>query len=343
METYYIGFDIHKKTISFCMKKSNGDIIQEGKIIASRPVLQQWAEAIPVPWIGAMEATIFTGWIYEFLKPYGKEIKVAHPQMLKAISAAKKKNDSIDARMICDLLRCDLLPECYMVSAETRELRRTLRYRNHIVREAVRMQNKISGLLMECGAQYSKRRLHGKKYFNELMENLEDIPDSVKTLLSYSRAGYEMFTKAQKQLVRALRDHTALKERVTRLMTIPGIGEISALTWALEIDDPHRFKSIGKAVSYCGLCSAENSSADKEKRGPISKQRNKHLQTILIEAAKLAPHWNIKLAEVYAQEKEKGSRNQATIAVARKLVAYMLAVDKSRQPFLMEAQEKNAA
>jgi len=54
-----------------------------------------------------------------------------------------------------------------MLSEELRELRRILRYRNHIVRTAVNMQNKISGLLMEVGASYSKKRLHGKKYFNE--------------------------------------------------------------------------------------------------------------------------------------------------------------------------------
>ena len=67
---------------------------------------------------------------------------------------------------------------------------------------------------------------------------------------------------------------------------------MTALTWALEICDPQRFRSIADAVSYCGLTSALDSSADKQHRGPISKQRNGHLQTVLIEAAKLAPRWN---------------------------------------------------
>ena len=59
-----------------------------------------------------MEATIFTGWIYDFLTPYAVDVKVAHPVMLKAITAAKKKNDRADAGMIADLLRVNLLPEC---------------------------------------------------------------------------------------------------------------------------------------------------------------------------------------------------------------------------------------
>jgi hypothetical protein len=85
-----------------------------------------------------MEATIFTGWVYDFLKPYAVDLKVAHPEMLKAITAAKKKNDRADAEEIADLLRVNLLPECHMLSEEIRELRRVLRYRNHIVGTAKR-------------------------------------------------------------------------------------------------------------------------------------------------------------------------------------------------------------
>ena len=118
-----------------------------------------------------------------------------------------------------------------------------------------------------------------------------------------------------------------------RLESIPGVGEVTALVWALEIVDPHRFPSIGQAQSYCGLTTALKNSAGKEQRGPISKQRNAHLQTTLIEAAKLAPRWNPQLAAVHAREVERGHRNRATLAVARKLVAYLLAVDKSEKPF----------
>jgi len=108
-------------------------------------------------------------------------------------------------------------------------------------------------------------------------------------------------------------------------------------TWALEIADPERFSSIGQALSYCGLTSAFRSSAGKEQRGPISKQRNAWLQTALVEAAKLAPRWNRQLAAVYERERERGHRNRATLQVARKLLAYLMAVDKSGQPFQMRS------
>jgi len=124
-----------------------------------------------------------------------------------------------------------------------------------------------------------------------------------------------------------------LAARVERLASIPGVGRVVALTWALEMGDISRFGSVKKAVSNCGLCGAEKSSGGKTERTPISKQRNKHLQTMLIEAAKLAPRWNAELALVYERAKQKGNRNRATLAVARKLVAYLMAVDRERRPF----------
>jgi transposase len=341
-QLYYIGLDIHKKTIAYCIKELDGGLVEQGIIDSGRKAVGEWVNGLPGPWIGAMEATLFTGWVYDFLLPYAVDLKVAHPEMLKAITAAKKKNDRADAEMIADLLRVNLLPECCMLSAEIRELRRILRYRNHVVRTAVTMQNKMSGLLMEVGASFSKRRLHGKKYFHGLLESVEEIPPSVKELLMLSRASFEMFRAVQKRLIAALRTNDLIRERVQRLMTIRGVGEVTALTWALEIGNPSRFSSIRQAISYCGLCSAQRESAGKEHRGPISKKRNKHLQTILIEAAKIAPHWNPQLASVHERELKKGNRNRATLAVARRLVAYMMAVDKNQTDFVLREEAKAA-
>jgi transposase len=91
---------------------------------------------------------------------------------------------------------------------------------------------------------------------------------------------------------------------------------------------------VKEAISYCGLCGDESSSADKVLRMPLSKQRNKYIQRTLIEAAKLAIRYNHELAEVYEKERQRGNANRATLAVARKLVAYLLAVDRRKQDFV---------
>jgi hypothetical protein len=103
---HYIGFDVHKKTISFCVKTAAGEILEEGVLAAQRPALQEWAVARSQPWRGALEATLFSGWIYDTLQPYSAQLEMAHPAKMKAISAGKKKSDTIDARTIADLVRC---------------------------------------------------------------------------------------------------------------------------------------------------------------------------------------------------------------------------------------------
>jgi transposase len=186
---------------------------------------------------------------------------------------------------------------------------------------------------MESGVSFIKTKLQGKKYFADLIKSVQEVPESVKDLLRLSRGAKDLFESVQTQLVRRLLADAALRQRVERLSSIDGVGDITALTWALEVGDPHRFASVADAVSYCGLTAALRSSAGKQQRGPLSKQRNAYLQTGLIEAAKLAPRWNPHLAQLYAQELERGHANRATVQVARKLVAYLLAVDKSGQPF----------
>lgn len=335
MKVYYVGLDIHKKVIAFCVKSADGEIVKEGKIHATRQAVAELASSIDKPWTGAMEATMFTGWIYDTLTELGYDVKVSDPFMLKAITASKKKSDRNDARILADALRSNFLPEIYMTTSKIRDLRRVLRFRNMMVRMAVRMKNKMSGILMEVGAEYNKSRLHGKRYFSELLETLEYVPESVIDILGISRSSLEFFTTWQKRLLKGLAEHPDLAERVNRLMSIDGVGQVTALTWALEVGEPHRFSSLRKAVSYCGLCSALKESAGKSRRGPLSKQRNSNLQTVLIEAAKLAPRFNNQLADVYTREVEKkGNSNKATIAVARKLVAYLLYVDKSGNKFV---------
>jgi hypothetical protein len=90
---YYIGLDAHKKTISYCVKDAAGHVHREGKIGSTRCELDAWIGTLPQPRTIAMEATIFSGWIYDHLLPYAVAIKVAHPLMLRAIALAKKKND----------------------------------------------------------------------------------------------------------------------------------------------------------------------------------------------------------------------------------------------------------
>jgi transposase len=142
---------------------------------------------LPQPWTVAMEATLFTGWIDDHLRPHAAAVKVAHPVMLRALAAAKKKNDPIDASKIAHCLRCDFLPECPRASTEMRDRRRSLRYRQLLVGPMVQRKNRVSGLLLETGVSHHKQRLHKVKYFREWLATNPDVPDSLRPLLKLSR------------------------------------------------------------------------------------------------------------------------------------------------------------
>jgi len=118
-------------------------------------------------------------------------------------------------------------------------------------------------------------------YFRELLSTNAEVHPSIRPLLKLSRETIERCQKTEYALVSSLQRDPVLAERIKRLRTIPGVGPITALTWALEIGDVSRFRTIKNAISYCGLCGDERSSADKMMRMPLSKRRNKHIQRTL--------------------------------------------------------------
>jgi len=341
MHLYFVGLDVHKQVIAFCVKTSSGEIVSEGNIRATRAALDEWVKTLPGPWHGGMEATMFSHWIYHHLKPHAQCLEMGHAASMKAISAGKKKSDKIDARTIADLLRCDLFPSCYVIAPELGALRQQMRFRRLVVEDTVMFQNKTAGLLMSAGVEYERRRLHGKRYFRDLVQDNQWIGEELRPLLTFNREQIETLQAMEQRLTRMLERHPRLQARVNALQAIDGVGPVTALTWALEIATPERFRSLKAAMSYCGLTSALRESAGQQKRGPLSKQRNRHLQSALIEAGKIAPLVNEKLREVHRKAKDKGGHaNRATLAVARKLVAFLLAADRA---FLARQREPSPA
>jgi transposase len=330
MHHYFVGLDVHKQTIAFCIKTADGTIVREGTIKTRREDLDGWLKTIPGPWVCGMETTLFSHWIYHHLRQRGADVQMGHAARMKAICAGKKKSDKIDARTIADLLRCNMFPTCYVIDPALGALRRQMRFRRSVVNEQTRFKNSTAGMLMEAGVEYEGRRLHGKRYFQTLMRANPWVSAELRPLLNFNRQQIETLERMDKGLLKLLKTHPQLCRRVEALMKIDGVGPVTALTWALEIGTPERFRSIKNAQSYAGLTSAFRESAGKQQRGPISKQRNAHLQSAIIEAAKLAPTHNEKLKAVYQKHRAAGADdNVASLEVARKLVAYLLAADRA--------------
>ena len=91
---YYVGLDVHKKSIAYCVKQADGVIVREGNGAARREDLTAWAARLPQPWSGAMEATLFSDWVHDHLAPLAAALEMGHPARMRAIATSKKKNDA---------------------------------------------------------------------------------------------------------------------------------------------------------------------------------------------------------------------------------------------------------
>jgi transposase len=333
----YIGLDVHKKSIWYCAKNEEGQIVKEGRFEATRQGIAEWCRTRPCPWTGLMEATLFSHWIYDEMDPYAAELRMGHPAVMKKVLAAKHKSDRNDARRFAEMCRNGSVPALQVMSRELRSLRRQLRVRNLIKDKVVGLKNRIASLLMETGVAYSARRLHSNRYYEELIAS-NSVGAEIRPMLQLLRQLLRHLAAAQNAIFQNLEKAPEIKDRLHLLRTIPGVGRITALTWALEAGDVERFPSHSQTVSYCGLVSANNETAGKEKGGPLSKVRNRYLQHVLIEVGHIAPRLYWKYEEIYRKKAQERDANVAAIEVARKMVAFLLAVDRSGKPFQKQPQ-----
>jgi len=162
-----------------------------------------WAAARRQPWRGALEATLFSGWIYDTLKAYSGGLEMAHPAKMKAISSGREERHD----------RCADHRRPVALQPATGLLCGTGAYPRTAAAVALSQpggersgadEEQDGGLLMETGAEYVKEKLHGKKYFATLLEELEEVPESVIDLLRLSRGALEMFESTQRRLIQEL-------------------------------------------------------------------------------------------------------------------------------------------
>ncbi len=189
-------------------------------------------------------------------------------------------------------------------------------------------KNKTAGLLIQRGVPYETHRLHDKRYYTALLEENRELIEDLRPLLAFNRTQIERLDDMNDVIVEQLVRDPLLQERIERLKSLAGVGNITALTWAVEVGEPSRFPNERHAISYCGLCAAERESGGVRKRGPLSKQRNAFLQTTLIEAAHVAVAHNEKLRAIHEAECQRGPKHRATLEAARRLVRWLLAIDR---------------
>ena len=313
---WIIGCDFHPSWQQVAWFNSETGESGEAKLENGNGEAEPWYRQLPVPSLIGLEATGNAQWFVEMLQQLGHEVWIGDAAQIRASYVRKQKNDKRDAAHILRLLREGRFPRLWTPSAEQRDIRQLLIHRHKLVEIRTRVKNGLQHLAMNRGMQ-KKRKLWseaGQKALRELPlqgwagQRRQDLLVLLKSL-----------DEQIGQLDQAA-EETAQRDKVAQLLkTQPGVGPITALAFAVTIGDVTRFQRSKQVSSYVGLIPREHSSGGKQRLGGISKQGNRFLRQLLVEAAQSAVRYDESLRRPYQQRCHRKPKGVAKVAAARQL------------------------
>lgn len=316
-----LGIDVHKHTSTLVLIDDSYNVLWEQTIRSHPKNFNQIVKQIPVPSHGlpvALEPVGPWRWIVSLLKEAGLDPHVAHPRKVALIAKSTQKTDRIDARTLAELLRSGYLPEARIVPEETYQLRLLLRERQHVVRMRVSTINRLHGIATTQG-------LHTIAYGNpitkagktSIMVGTNVTLKELHGLIMELDRRIKVFDAQCAQIARTIPE-------VRRLMTIPSVGVLTALTVHAEVGVWSDFASPKKLVAYAGLCPRQRSSGSTIRYGSITRAGSPYLRTALVECAmRIHPKSAPELFAMVARLKPETGAKKARVALARKLLTIM--------------------
>jgi len=312
----YVGIDVHRKRSQVAV------IDQEGEVLANRnvpngakPILGVIG-GLPAGTPAAFEAAFGWGWLVELLEDYGFAPHLVHPLQCKAIASARLKNDKVDAAILAQLLRADLLPEAWIAPPVTRQLRALLRHRIQLVRLRTLLRNRIHAILADHGHGRPQGCWSGPG--RAWLASLE-LPATSREVIDDGLALIDALQPVIDRLDGEVRQHARIDPRVRVLTQLPGVGPFTAVVLLAEIGDISRFGSARKLAAWAGLTPTVRGSDRTVRHGHISKQGSVWARWILCEAAQTAKRHPDFAASYQAIARRRGKKI-ATTAIARKLL-----------------------
>ena len=278
-----------------------------------------------------VESTYNWYWLVDGLMEEGYKLHLANTAAIQQYEGLKYTDDHSDARWLAHLLRLGVLPEGYIYPRAERPVRDLLRKRSQLVRQRTTNLLSIQNLLTRnTGSSLSARRVKGLDFqqVDELLPN-PDLALAVKANLSVLCSADEQVQILEQTVTQRVK----LRSQFSFLKTVPGIGEILALTIMLETGDIRRFASVGNFASYCRCVGSQKISNGKKKGKGNTKNGNKYLAWAFVEAAHFAIRFNSKIKSFDQRKKAKTKGVVAIKAVAHKLCRACYYIMRDRVPF----------
>ncbi len=339
MKRYFVGLDVSKDETAVCIRDDCGVIVTSFKKptdpdVLLRALRKDLAQIVCV----VLETGRMANWLYDELSQRGLPMVCIDARQAHAVlSQMHNKTDENDAAMLSELARTGFYKKIEVKSRLAQQRRALLRAREVAIKMRMNTENTIRGLLASFGIRLPK---HLKTYELRVQKVLEDqavLTGIIKPLLTLRTEALRQAAILTKEMARHAREDEACR----RLMTIPGVGAVSAVTYVATIDNPERFKRSRSVGAYIGLTSRRYQSGDIDYGGRISRRGDRMLRTVLYEAAnsllcRVKSELGQHLKDWAMALKKRTSHKKAVVALARKLSVIMHAVWKDGTEFEMK-------
>src|SRR5215467_11918982 len=247
----YVGIDVHRKRSQVAVVGQGGEVLANRNVPNGVGPVLGVIGGLPPGTPVAFEAAFGWGWLVELLEGYGFAPHLVHPLRCKAIASARLKNDKVDAAILAQLLRADLLPEAWIAPPPVRELRALLRHRVHLVRVRTLLRNRIHAIVADHGHDRPRRGYWtgpGRAWLAAL-----DLPAVSRELVEDDLGLIDALQERIDRLDWEIRQRARSDPRVKLPTQLPGVGPFTALVILAEIGDVSRFATARKLASWAGL------------------------------------------------------------------------------------------
>lgn len=331
----YAGIDYHKKFSVVTLGDAAGKVLRTERIPNDTHAIKEFfADFSNVQC--AVESCRGYEWFVDLLKEIGQTVYVGNPYQVALIARSRCKTDKVDSRILMELLAMGFLPTCYQPTAEERRLRERLRWRCQLVRNMIRIKVRIHSLLDKENVGLSLGSTIFKGRGRKMLEEIELQAPGRQELLQKHLKLLEHFEKLVAAEDKWVTKTAKSNSDAQLLMTIPGIGEFSALLILAELGTISRFTRSAQVVNFAGLVPTLRQSASSTFTGPITKQGPPMLRWILVQDAWQAIRSCQQLRYFFLSVSKRCGRHGAIVATARKLLEIAFRVLKDQKPFHAE-------
>jgi transposase len=334
----YVGIDWATRRAAWCALNATGEVIGEGFVPADLDGVLRLAASRAGEVGATIEMMSGAAWVAETLEAAGWQVKVADSRRARALAPLAAKTDKIDARVLAELARRDLVPAVWVPPVADRALLERLLRRMHLVRLRTSCKNRIFGVLTQWGVRVSISRL--RKADGLVLLERHGVPEVWRQSVREALQAIDYLDERVADLDAVLRPLAREDARARLLATIPGVGPLLALTIACTVGDVSRFGSASQLVGYSGLVPRVYQSGETSRTGRLSKAGSPLLRWAAVEAAQHAWRPQNPWHRLYVDVRRRhGHGNAAKAAVARKVLIAAWHVLSRNEPFKPAACE----